>query len=104
MEGACRVDNGVVFHEGIESKGNTSHLSRLLCHGGGVGVVQRIIMKLGVQFNVILGRGAAVDGGYMGREISRALSSLMLRQSVIDLICTATPAGWLGRTVEGPAS
>jgi hypothetical protein len=35
-------------------------------------------MKFRVQFNVILGCGAVIDGWDMRGEISRALSSLVL--------------------------
>lgn len=92
VERACRVDDGVILHEGVEAEGNTAHLGRRLCHVGGMGVVQGVVMEFRVKFNVVLGRGAAVDGRNMRGKVSRALSSLLISESVIILIRMPKPA------------
>ena len=75
MEGASRVDNGVIFHKGVESKGG-AHIVGLLWHAGLLGCIERIVMEFRVKFQVVLSCSAAVHSRDLRREVGFPFASL----------------------------
>lgn len=76
VEGASRVDDGVVVHEGVEGERNAL-LPRWLRHGALLGTVERVVMKFRIELQLALSSSAAIHSRNLGREVGGALADLL---------------------------
>lgn len=69
LERPCRSDNGVALHlEGVQGEWHAG-VVRPVTHVGGIGVVERVFMKITVSFK-------SPNAGDVRREVGGSLASL----------------------------